>query len=141
MRTNMATIRSALASWENRAGGQLVAMLGTTSGSKTFDVGENLSLSDVTCVVDLFGPTDFTVFERNLSLIGGSPKDHPDLARSASPINYVRRDEPPMLVVHGTRDQLVPYIQAERLVEAMDAAGAAYYFHTVVGGGHNPYFG
>jgi acetyl esterase/lipase len=124
------------------AGGQLVAMLGTTSGSKIFDVGENLdSSSDVTCVVDLFGPADFTVFDGTFSFIGGAPKDHLDLARSASPINYVHGDEPPMLVVHGTADQLVPYIQAELLVGAMDKARAPYYFHTVVGGGHNPYFG
>jgi len=27
------------------------------------------------------------------------------------------------------------------IVEAMDKAGAPYYFHTVVGGGHSPYFG
>jgi acetyl esterase/lipase len=124
------------------AGGQLVAILGSTSGSKNFDVGENLdSSSDVTCVVDLFGPTDFTVAEDKFSFLGGSPKDHLDLARSASPINYVHGGEPPMLVVHGTRDQLVPYIQAELLVAAMDKVGAPYYFHTVVGGGHNPYFG
>src|SRR6516164_2917559 len=124
------------------AGGQLVAILGTTSGGKTFDAGENLdSSSDVTCVVDLFGPADFTVFQGNFSFIGGSPKDHLDLARSASPINYVHPNEPPMLVVHGTRDQLVPFVQAELLVGAMDRVGAPYYFHTVVGGGHNPYFG
>ena len=41
-----------------------------------------------------------------------------------------------MLVVHGTADHLVPYLQAELLVEATDKAGAPYYFHTVVGGGH-----
>jgi hypothetical protein len=41
----------------------------------------------------------------------------------------------------GTADQLVPYIQAELLVGAMDKARAPYCFHTVVGGGHNPYFG
>ena len=64
-----------------------------------------------------------------------------DLARSASPVNYVHADEPPMLVVHGTADRLVPYLQAELLVEAMDKAGAPYYFHTVVGGGHSSYFG
>jgi fermentation-respiration switch protein FrsA (DUF1100 family) len=46
-----------------------------------------------------------------------------------------------MLVVHGTADRLVPYLQAEVLVEAMEKAGAPFYFHTVVGGGHNPYFG
>ena len=124
------------------AGAQLAAVLGTTSGSKTFDEGENLdSSSDVTCVVELFGPADFTVVEGNLSFLGGSPKDHPDLARSASPASYVHRDEPPMLVVHGTRDQLVPFVQAELLAGAMDRVGAPYYFHAVVGGGHNPYFG
>jgi len=125
------------------AGGHLVAMLGTTSGSKTFDVGENLdSSSDVTCVVNLFGVVaDFTIFDGNTSFLGGSPKDHPDLARSASPISYLHADEPPMLVVHGTADHLVPYLQAELLVEAMDKAGAPYYFHTVVGGGHGSYFG
>ena len=75
-----------------------MAILGTTSGSKTFDVGENLDVSsDVTCVVDLFGPADLTVFEGKLSLIGGFPKDHLDLARSASPINYVHSGEPPKI--------------------------------------------
>src|SRR6202162_3405965 len=118
------------------AGGHLVAMLGTTSGSKTFDVGENLdSSSDVTCVVNLFGVVaDFTIFNGNTSFLGGSPKEHPDLARSASPIGYLHADEPPMLVVHGTADHLVPYLQAELLVEAMDKAGAVCYFHTVVRG-------
>jgi acetyl esterase/lipase len=124
------------------AGGHLVAMLGTTGGSKSFDVGENLDFSsDVTCVVDLFGVADFTLLDGNVSFLGGSAKEHLELARSASPINYVHSDEPPMLVVHGTADRLVPYLQAEILVEAMDKAGASYYFHTVVGGGHNPYFG
>jgi acetyl esterase/lipase len=122
----------------------LAAILGTTSGSKTFDVGENLdSSSDVTCAVNLFGAVaDFTTFDGpNFSFLGGSLKDHLDLARSASPISYVHADEPPMLVVHGTADHLVPYLQAELVVEAMDKAGAPYYFHTVVGGGHSAYFG
>jgi acetyl esterase/lipase len=129
------------------AGGHLVAMLGVTNGDKTFDVGENLNeSSDVTCVVDLFGIADFTqpmpALATNVkALLGGPAQERPELARSASPINYVHGDEPPMLVVHGTADQLVPYIQAELLVGAMDKAGAPYYLHTVVGGGHNPYFG
>jgi len=133
-------------------GGHLAAMLGATSGSKTFEVGENLdSSSDVTCVVNLFGAVaDFATFAKyredmglgeNFSFLGGSVKDHTDLARSASLVNYVHAEEPPMLVVHGTADHLVPYIQADLLVEAMDKAGAPYYFHTVVGGGHGQYFG
>jgi acetyl esterase/lipase len=129
------------------AGGHLVAMLGATSGDKTFDVGENLGeSSDVACVVNLFGINDFTLPMPALvtnvkALLGGPATERPELARSASPINYVHTNEPPMLVVHGTADRLVPYLQAEVLVEAMEKAGAPFYFHTVVGGGHNPYFG
>jgi acetyl esterase/lipase len=124
------------------SGGHLAAMLGTTSGSKIFDVGENLdSSSDVTCVVTLNGAADITTWDGPNLFLGGPHKDHMDLARSASPTNHVHADEPPMLVVHGTADRLVPYLQAELLVEAMDKAGAPYYFHTVVGGGHTAYFG
>jgi acetyl esterase/lipase len=129
------------------AGGQLVAILGTTSGTKKFDVGENLDTSsDVTCAIDLFGPSDFTGPEMSsdaglLALVGGPVQEHLDLARSASPIYYIHADEPPILVIHGTADHLVPFLQSERLVDAMEKAGAPFYFHTVVGAGHNPYFG
>ena len=129
------------------AGGQLVAMLCTTSGTKTFDVGENLDYSsDISCAVDLFGPTDFAAPEVEAdggahALFGGSPREHMELARSASPIYYIHRDQPPIMVIHGTADHLVPFLQSERFVDAMEKAGAPFYFHAVVGGGHNPYFG
>ena len=118
------------------AGGHLVAMLGTTNGDKTFDVGENLGeSSDVACVVNLFGISDFTLpmpaIATNVQALLGGPA--PELARSASPINYVHANQPPMLVVHGTADRLVPYLQSEVLVEAMEKVGAPFYFHTVVG--------
>jgi hypothetical protein len=45
------------------------------------------------------------------------------------------------LVIQGTADHLVPFLQSERFVDAMEKAGAPFYFHAVVGGGHNPYFG
>jgi acetyl esterase/lipase len=125
------------------AGGHLAAMMGTTSGTRTFDVGENLDYtSDVNCVVNLFGVSDVTR-EPSVAatLLGPMGKNNDELVRAASPITYVHRDEPPMLIVHGTDDKLVPYEQAELLVDAMDKVHARYHFHTVVGGGHNPYFG
>jgi len=125
------------------AGGHLAAMLGTTSGTRTFDVGENLDYtSEVACVVNLFGLSDITR-EPSVAarLLGSAGKDNPELVQGASPVTYVHRDEPPMLIVHGTDDKLVPYEQAELLADAMDKAHAQYHFHTVVGGGHNPYFG
>jgi acetyl esterase/lipase len=129
------------------AGAQLVALLCTTSGTKKFDTGENLDQSsDVNCAVDLFGPTDFTAAEVSddggaAALFGGPIKDHLDAAKAASPIFYIHPDQPPILVIHGTADHLVPFLQSERFVDAMEKAGAPFYFHTVVGAGHNPYFG
>ena len=129
------------------AGGMLVAMLCITSGTKKFHTGENLDRSsDVTCAVDLFGPTDFTTPEMAadggaIALFGGAIKEHLDAAREASPIYYIHPDQPPILVIQGTADHLVPFLQSERFVDAMEKAGAPFYFHTVVGGGHNPYFG
>jgi acetyl esterase/lipase len=125
------------------AGGHLVAMLGTTSGKKVFDVGENLNYtSDINCVVNLFGVSDFSRLPSVAgALLGAEDKANPDLIGSISPITYVHKDEPPMLIVHGTDDKLVPYEQAQILASAMDKVKAHYHFHTVVGGGHNPYFG
>jgi dipeptidyl aminopeptidase/acylaminoacyl peptidase len=51
-----------------------------------------------------------------------------ELARSASPINYLHASQPPMLVVHGTADRLVLNLQAEVLVEAMEKAVARSIF-------------
>jgi dipeptidyl aminopeptidase/acylaminoacyl peptidase len=101
-----------------------VAMLATTSGKRLFDVGENLDQTrDVTCAVDLFGPIDLTrlpsLTER---LLGPENKNSQDLRRNASPISYVHEDEPPILIVHGTDDKLVPYKQAELLADAVSSA-------------------
>ena len=53
----------------------------------------------------------------------------------------MHKDEPPILIVHGDSDKLVPYEQATRLANALDKVGARYHFHTIIGGRHNPYFG
>jgi acetyl esterase/lipase len=125
------------------AGGHLVAMLGTTSGKHVYDVGENLNYSsDVTSVVDLFGVNDLTQSPADAAtLLGQKDKDNQESMRAASPVTYVHQGEPPMLIVQGTDDKLVSYKQAEILADAMDKVHAVYHFHTVVGAGHNPYFG
>jgi len=94
--------------------------------------------ANVACVVNLFGVSDFTLpmpaVETNVAaLLGGPAPERPELARSASPINYGARERASMLVVHGTADRLVPYLQSEVLVEAMEKVGAPFYFHTSLG--------
>lgn len=66
----------------------------------------------------------------------GSMKDRQDLARQVSPINYARPGLPPVITIHGDRDDIVPYQQAVRLHSALDKAGVPNSLITVSGAGH-----
>lgn len=67
--------------------------------------------------------------------IGDQPNAD-EIAKRVSPINMVSKDNPPILTIHGTNDELVPYSQAVRLHQALDRAGVPNQFYTVKGGGH-----
>jgi dipeptidyl aminopeptidase/acylaminoacyl peptidase len=69
-------------------------------------------------------------------LFGGPTKDKADLARQASPVTYVTKDDPPFLIVHGTDDRTVSIKQAERLHAAQKEAGLDTTFVKIEGGGH-----
>jgi acetyl esterase/lipase len=66
----------------------------------------------------------------------GSSKDRDDVARSVSPLAYVRADLPPILTIQGDKDPIVPYSQNVRLHEALRKAGAPNELFTIPGGGH-----
>lgn len=66
-------------------------------------------------------------------------RDNPEKARAASPITYVTPNDPPALSVHGTEDCTVPYDQAVQLDPALRKAGAASYYITVQGAGHDDF--
>ena len=59
-----------------------------------------------------------------------------ELARRVSPLTYVRSGLPPILLIHGDADPIVPYSHAVRLHEALDEAGVRNLLVTVPGGGH-----
>jgi acetyl esterase/lipase len=136
--------------WGSSAGGHLVALLGTTSDIKDFNKGPNLHLSSkVQAVCDFFGPTDFTRmsdFESRMDhdaadspesiLVGGPVQENKEACKRANPITYVSRNDPPILIVHGDKDPLVPHNQSELLYEALKKVDVDVKFHTVKGGGH-----
>lgn len=66
----------------------------------------------------------------------GSMKNRMELAREVSPINYVRAASPPVITIHGDRDDVVPYSQSVRLHEALEKAGAVNQLVTIRGAGH-----
>jgi acetyl esterase/lipase len=129
------------------AGGHLVCLLGTTGGVAELEgaLGEHRDQdSRVACVVNQFGPCDLRdLREANdaakgmvAKLLGGRPDEVPDVARSASPLAHLSRDDAPVICIHGTADQLVPYSQSTKLDEACRAADVECILVTVEGGGH-----
>ena len=53
---------------------------------------------------------------------------HPDVFRDASPIARVHRNAPPFLVIHGSKDSVIPVEQARSFVERLRAVS-----HSIVG--------
>jgi acetyl esterase/lipase len=92
--------------------------------------------TSVKAAVVLYGIYDF--FNRNNTRVNwplipnrvmkAAMADAPDRYRQASPIDQVRGDAPPFLVIHGTSDSLVPIAEAEFFVEALRAVGAPVQF-------------
>jgi acetyl esterase/lipase len=132
--------------WGASAGGHLVALLGTTGGAKELEgKGGNLDQSSrVQCVVDWFGPTDFTKMggwqdkpdSPMARLLGGPVHEKRELAAKANPITYVGKDSAPFLIMHGEQDGLVPMNQSELLDEALRKAGAQSTLIRVAKNGH-----
>lgn len=58
------------------------------------------------------------------------------IVREASAVTYVRKDMPPYLLIHGTREFHVPFEQAISMHETMKRAGADCTLIPILGGSH-----
>lgn len=66
----------------------------------------------------------------------GSLPNAAEVAKSVSPLTYVRAGLPPVITIHGDKDDVVPYTHATRLHEALNKAGDVNKLITIKGGGH-----
>jgi acetyl esterase/lipase len=130
------------------AGGQLAGLLGSTTpldglegegGFPTFS-------SRVQVVVTYYGIHDLKEWHKDgnflarLSLnrfLGDSPENVGDLYTKASPITYARRDQAAFLLIHGTKDDLVPCQQSEHMDKRLKAAGAEVQLLLIKDAPHN----
>ncbi|HUQ13338.1 MAG TPA: alpha/beta hydrolase [Novosphingobium sp.] len=71
--------------------------------------------------VVLAGPSDFYPFAKKSSINAMSHWPRP---QETQPVNYVRADAPPLLLVHGTKDTVVRPRNARILARTMTEAGA-----------------
>jgi len=66
----------------------------------------------------------------------GSMPNAAEVAKSVSPLTYVRSGLPPVITIHGDKDDVVPYTHATRLHDALNKTGNVNKLVTVKGGGH-----
>ena len=126
-----------LGAYGGSAGGHLSLMLGLDP-----DAGNSQSRdavlrtpSGVAAVVAWFPPVDLRGWT-------GPSERFPALdfpsgqAPSVSPIDFVSKDDPPVLLIHGDADTLVPIAHSERIRAALTSAGVTVDFVTIPGGDH-----
>jgi dipeptidyl aminopeptidase/acylaminoacyl peptidase len=72
--------------------------------------------------VDFYGPAELILFPGADNakspeglLIGAAPLARPDLAKNASPVTFVDKNDPPFLIIHGEKDNLVSPRQSQLL--------------------------
>ena len=127
------------------AGGHLAQFLGVTGDVKEFEGDQNPGPSSrVACVVNVFGPSDFTKsYGKSVDAaqvlplwLGGDLTTELKKHLKASPLYWVTPNAAPTLCIHGTKDIYVHHEQSEWLVEKMKAAGADAELLLLEGAGH-----
>jgi acetyl esterase/lipase len=98
------------------AGGHLAALMGTAQNNEVehFYFPNSYRPIQYKAVVDFYGPIDLLLSPENEDdtspeglLIGAAPLLRPDLAKAASPITYIDKNDPPFLIYHGEKDDMV----------------------------------
>ncbi|MFO0959298.1 MAG: alpha/beta hydrolase [Isosphaeraceae bacterium] len=121
------------------AGAHLALLLATTADEDPVD---SPGSTTVKAAVSFAGPTDLTRTFPDASrfmvedLLGPGGKADVAARRSASPIHHLNAGDPPVLLIHGTKDELVPYDQATEFARACKEAGVEAELLTIEGGGH-----
>jgi alpha-L-fucosidase 2 len=112
------------------AGGQLAAMAALRKQT-----------SPVAALVAFYAPMDLERAFRESGFsaaLGGVPMAGAVAARlgSLSPVRHVRPGMPPLLLIHGREDEVVPFSQSEDMCRAVRAVGGCCDLIAVRGGGH-----
>ena len=134
------------------AGGHLAELVGVSNGVKALEgtVGKNLDQSsDVQGIVSFYGASNLETILRQSTphglsvripalelLLGDVPEKVPDMARLASPVAHVDKNDPPLLLIHGDQDPQMPVNQSLELQAVYELHGRSVKFINVHGGAH-----
>ncbi len=114
------------------AGGNLAAMLALTGPADGFDAAAPLAdvSARVSCAIDLYGAVDLPNYH-DMKMFFKTRAEDPAVYAKASPINYADKSDAPLLIIHGTADEVVNISQSITLAERLKAAGAEHEFITI----------
>ena len=135
--------------WGESAGGHLAALIGLTGQHAELEgaLGVLGQSSAVDVVVDWYGVADLAgrppesripeimaelpaeLLTPPEVLLAGGDDEH--TLAVASPMSYVTPAAPPFLLIHGTADTVVPYVQSEALARALSDAGVSAQLVTI----------
>lgn len=121
------------------AGGHLAALAALAHDDPAFKPGFEEADCSVAAAVPLYGRYDFldrnrrlgrnhdAVIEKYMSekVMPGPPAKYRDLWHAVSPVDRIRKDAPPMLIVHGTGDTMLPWQDARDFAEALKSRSEA----------------
>lgn len=93
---------------------------------------DDLSVSCKPNAIVLFNPAlNTTLKQKAIDKAGGI-----EIARSISPIHHLNKNVPPVIIMHGTNDDIVSCDQATAFKEAMDKINKPCTLHLYEGQGH-----
>lgn len=121
--------------WGGSAGGHLTALTALTCGVGYLDPAGLKAEAGSECVqaaVTWYGVFDFGALARvrrdgndpaGARLMGCKGECQPESYALASPVTYIDAKDPPMLLIHGDEDQVVPVAQSHLAEARLKAAG------------------
>jgi acetyl esterase/lipase len=116
------------------AGGHLASLLGLSNNNNVKDFYHDRQKPHfkIKLVLDFYGPSNFLALsDDNLKdpkspvslLLGGLLTDRTQLAKEASPVTYIDKNDPPFLIVQGEKDESVEPQQSISLSARLTKAG------------------
>jgi acetyl esterase/lipase len=129
------------------AGGHLTALLAVSGPDTGIDPKEDVEYScRIQAAVPMYphcassweaGVETKHVSYTRLWMFAKSLTEAPELWNSASPIKQLSKDDPPMLILHGTADKTTPLDQSTRLNEAAKKIGVPSELIVIEGAPHS----
>jgi acetyl esterase/lipase len=129
------------------SGGHLISLVGMLAAPGIADDADPVNQQPATLQVLVLRatPSDLSVLSAPavVSFMERLPDQTPDdkkVYAAASPITHVTRSSPPVLLLHGDSDDIVPYSQAVMMEAALKKAGVPVKLVAAQGGEHGPGF-